>query len=170
MTSVLQDLVREYQAAMIGFGQVFLISGILVAIAYGLKARLMPQKARLATGKSFKAKTRTSPAKPSRSLKSERQPAPPEPKVATSDCKAEAPMSPEAHWERAIAPIRLGVARSERARELHDRAAIRLDSADYAFRQLLVELAEVLGPVDEPELSQPVFFTPEYREPRKLAA
>ncbi len=156
MTSLLQDLAREYQAALVGFGQVFLASAGFVAIACLLKWCLLPKQKAPIVRKPRQRKARgmgTELAKANAERSSAL--AQSHSTAMTSDIAVSRPMPPEAHCQRAVAPVRRVIACGERARELHDRAFVRLEAADYAFQRLLLEIAPFTAPIREPEVHQP---------------
>jgi len=151
--SLLYDFARDYQAALVGFGQVFAASALLVGIFYWLKMRLMKklgwqsrsrpkrQSARRVRSKAAGRIGSKAAAKATRPSK-----AAPQEFLAPSASQWVPPrISPEAHSQRAAALIHEVVARGERARELHQRSLVRLEAADYAFQRLLLEVAEVIN-------------------------
>ena len=147
MMSLLQDLARDYQSAVVDFGQVLLASGILVTIAWGLKRWLLPnravpsRKARLGWVKP-KAKVFEVPV---RTIATD----------VSSGPTAMRPMSPETHLQRAAASLGSKIAHGERARELHDRAFVRLESVDYAFQRLLLDITPFVSLIPEPDVTHP---------------
>lgn len=176
MISLLHDLARDHLAALVGFGQVFLASGVLVAFGYWLKARLLrrwgtaaarrPQPRRLARKvPATQARRRPIYFEPSR---------PAEPKadrVAAEPDEPEAPISLEAHSERIAAHVRQTIARGERALDLHNRALVRLESADYALQRLALELAHLISVPQKLEPAHPaVFVGPAPEHATRLAA
>lgn len=185
--SVIQDFARDYLGAVIGFGQVFLASGILVAVAYGLKSRLLPERPEPIARKPKNRKPRRQ--KPATKAKTRSTAAPaadPKPKTepepvrfipaSTPEASASPPsISPallDTHWQRAIEALHLSIERAEKARELHERALVRLDSADYAFQRMLIDLVDVISPPQQQTTSPaqpPASKIPE-RPTRRLAA
>lgn len=80
-------------------------------------------------------------------------------------------MPAETQTQRAAAPVRLTIARGERAQELHSRAAVRLESAEYAFRRLLEDLADVMPLPQHAERNEAAIPTGDMRRPTaRLAA
>lgn len=157
--SLLHDLAREYQAALVGFGQVFLVSGMLVALGYWMKASLMRKLGRPTASKPKRRQSsaRKVPPKTAAPKAISQQPASGEP-AALHPAPAEiVRVSPELHSQRAAAPVRQVFARGELARDLHQRALIRLESADYAFQRLLLDIAEVIS---LPQTQEPGDFSP----------
>ena len=158
MMSLLHDLARDYQAALVGFWQVFAASAILVAICYWLKLRLMRKLGWQSAGRP---KRQTS-ARRVRSRATTRTVAPPkpvspDPVVLQPPSVAPMRISPETHSERAAALVRQVVDRSERACDLHQRSLVRLESADYAFQRLLLEVAEIIA---FPQVQEPGSLPP----------
>lgn len=171
MMSLLQELARDYQTAVVGFGQVFLASGVLVAIAWWLKSRLMPGQAEPTARKPRQPKSRqarTDVFKPKAQSF-----ATPLPTIVTTNASPERlPMSAETHWQRAAEPLRLMIGHGERARDLHDQAFVRLESADYAYQRLLLDLAPFISLSPEPEATHPappVISTPQEHTVRLAA-
>lgn len=178
--SLFHDFAREFGGTLIGFGQVFLGSAIVVAIAYGLKARLLGNKPKTRARRSQQRKARQSGAAPGakRSAATPRgsadpvQLAPATSNELTSNTAPNASML-DVHWERAIEPLRISIARTERANELHKRALVRLDSADYALQRLIDELADVIPRIQEAvptAVAEPAGNVPEHAPADKLAA
>ncbi|MCL4766769.1 MAG: hypothetical protein KJZ80_11085 [Hyphomicrobiaceae bacterium] len=122
----------------IGFVQVFAASGALVCFAYWLKSRVMPD-----TPGRVARRSRQRTRLVSRRQRPQARPAYFEAPLAALPAAA-LPIPAEAHSERAAEPVRLTIARGERAQELHSRAAVRLESAEYAFRRLLEDLSHVM--------------------------
>ena len=162
MISLIYDLARDYQAALVGFGQVFVASGVLVALGYWLKARLHPKS------------NRPSPSRPRRtrfSTRTTRTSAKPRPayfEVSTATVRDQGtsepvprniPTSLAIHSQRVAAHMRLTMARADRALELHNRALIRLESADYALQRLVLDLAYLISVPEQPESTRPAMPT-----------
>ena len=155
MMSLLQDLARDYQSAVVDFGQVLLASGILVTIAWGLKRWLLPDRA----GPSRKPRqprareARLGWVKPK--AKGFEVPVRTVATDVSSGPTAMRPMSPETHLQRAAASLGSKIAHGERARELHDRAFVRLESVDYAFQRLLLDITPFVSLIPEPDVTHP---------------
>lgn len=153
--SLFHEFVGAYWGTtLIGFGQVFLVSGFAVAMAYWLKARLMPKRTKPIARKRSRLRARL-PQRPTVSKVSARSMdaghfVPVAPAEHASSTSAPGSML-DVHWQRAVEPLQDSIARGERANELHGRALVRLDSADYALQRLLLDLADVI-----PSLRQPV--------------
>lgn len=154
--SLLHDLARDYQPALVGFGQVFLASGILVALGYGLRARLL---------RRWGTSTARRPRRPrllrrERRRQAKRRPAYFE-AVTASEANADQvaagpePATRETHSQRIAAHIRATIARGERTVELHNRALVRLESADYALQRLVLDLAHLISVPQKPDGAYP---------------
>lgn len=173
MMSLLYDLARDYQAALVGFGQAFVVSGLLVAFGYWLKARLLRGWGTAAIDgrrrqRVAKKATQTH-ARPRPAYFEPLQPAEP---VLDHDVPGpEAPTSLEVHSQRIAAHVRTTIARGERARDLHNRALVRLESADYALQRLVLELAHLISVSQEPEPApQAIVIGPAPAQATRLAA
>lgn len=68
----------------------------------------------------------------------------------------ESPTSLEVHSQRIAAHVRETIARGERALDLHNRALVRLESADYALQRLVLDLAHLISVPQKPEPVSPV--------------
>ena len=124
------------------FLQVFLAVALVMAVIYAGRALLRPANpvrsvAMPIPRKSPPVRSRqaTNRAEPHQSIAT---PLTAEPERITLK------MPGEIHWQRAIAPMQSSVTRGHRARELHQRASIRLSAADYAFDRMLEELSAVI--------------------------
>ena len=125
-----------------GFFQVFLGVAAIGGVIYAVRAILRPASPVRATAlpvprKSPPARGRTVPSIPL-------------PRATPESHEVQSrlhvlKMTADAHWQRAVAPMQLSVARGHRARDLHQRAAMRLGSADYAFDRMLEELSLVIA-------------------------
>jgi hypothetical protein len=124
------------------FLQVFLAVALVVAVIYAGRALLRPANPVRSVTMPV---ARKSP--PVRSRQATNQAEPQQPVATPSDPEPERivlKMPGEAHWQRAIAPMQSSITRGHRARELHQRASIRLSAADYAFDRMLEELSAVI--------------------------
>lgn len=154
MISLAYDLVSDHQSELLGFGQVFLASGILVAFGYWMKARLLRRWGISPSRRSRPTRPvrqkQKSTAKRSAYFELARVAEPP------ADAVAVEPESPQSHSERIAALVRMTIARGERAAELHERALTRLESADYALQRLVMELAHLISVPQKPVPADPV--------------
>ncbi|MFO7297028.1 MAG: hypothetical protein DIU57_001255 [Pseudomonadota bacterium] len=176
MSSFLYDLARAHQTELIGFGQAFLVSALIVGLGYWLKARLLrgwgaPAAKRLRSSKPATRKQRSSANRrpiPVEATPVVEAPTAAEPVEATPIPPAQ-PLSLEAHSQRVAEHMRRTIARGERIVALHNRARIRLESADYAFQRLVMDLAHLVSVPKKPE---PVFSVIgiDLKHPTKLAA
>lgn len=173
MISLLQEFARDHQSALVDFGQVFLASAILVAIAGWAKWRLLPNRAN-----SIARKPRQPKARQNRSVLVKRQAANFEVPVATiaknvpSGPPVMRPMSPEMHLQRAVSCLGSKIAHGERAQDLHGRAFVRLESVDYAFQRLLLDITPFVSlnsKGDVPLPAPPMIDTPEQHTVRLAA-
>ena len=139
MTFELHTLSRNEDVA--SFLQVFLAVALVVAVIYAVRALLRPADQVRSVAKPVVRKS------PPVRRQVAKQAEPQRPVGVPSSVEQERPllrMPGEAHWQRAIAPMQSSVTRSHRARELHQRASIRLSAADYAFDRMLEELSAVI--------------------------
>lgn len=162
MMSLLYDLARDHQAALVGFGQVFVASGVLVALGYWLKARLLRKRKRSKLSRPRRSWLMA--RAPRRSAKW--KPAYFETSTAlvrhqgTSEADhPNIPTSLAIHSQRVAAHMRLTIARADRALELHNRALVRLESADYALQRLVLDLAYLISVPEKPESTRPAMPT-----------
>lgn len=151
MISLAYDLVSDHQSELLGFGQVFLASGILVAFGYWMKARLLRRW-------GISPSRRSRPTRPARQKQKSttKRSAYFEPARLAEPPVAVEPESPQSHSERIAALVRMTIARGERAAELHERALTRLESADYALQRLVMELAHLISVPQKPVPADPV--------------
>ena len=178
MSSFLYDLVRDHQSELIGFGQAFLISGILVGLGYWIKARLLGRSGAPAANRSRSSK----PAKRKQQGSAKRRPTYVEASTAVEAVPAAEvsedatsivptqPLSLEAHSQLVTEHMRMTIARGERIVALHSRARIRLESADYAFQRLVMDLAHLISVPKKPELIYPVPIGNALKHATRLAA
>jgi len=140
MISDFQGFVQDHDVA--SFLQVFVGVGIIIALIYAVRALLRPASVVRSSGPAvFRGPTvtRSRAVKPTRPLQGQTNP-----KDLDGPRLALLMLPAEMHWQRAIAPMQSSIARGKRARDFHERAAMRLDAADYAFDRMLEELSSVL--------------------------
>jgi len=180
MMSLLQELVNEYLEAAVAFGQVFLVSGLIVALGYWLKLRIFgsppPKQKRLAPKQAANRTKRS--VKPKQSSLVQTASREESIQVSISPEPSEAPVpaggwihSLESHSKRLAAYVQQAAGRGERVNKLQELARVRLDAADYTFHRLLQDLASVIPVSAKPAaqaLEEPV--APSAEEHIKLAA
>lgn len=141
MISELQAIGQNDDVA--SFLLVFLVVAIGMALIYAVRALRRPaDSVRSSAGK---ASVRSPLRRPQQVTKQSGAGEAPSASPASAAEVMVARISAERHLERAIAPMQSSVARGYRARELHQRASVRLGAADYAFDRMLEELSAVIA-------------------------
>lgn len=174
MMSLLQELLGDHLEAVIGFGQVFLASGMVVAVGYWARVRLFgspppkPKRRRAQKNERSSKRLPKPDQKPSASIAADvvQLPAAPEPLTVAPKLAAGWANSLEFHSQRVATFVRQAAARGEAANELHERARVRLEAADYTFQRLVLDLASIISVPQKPEtvmLEEVVASVPEHR-------